>query len=446
MGSCTAGGAYVPAMSDETIIVRNQVTIFIGGPPLVKAATGEEVTAEELGGAEVHTSISGVADHLAENDVHAIQICRNIFESLQRQEYQPLETIPIEEPYYDLQELYGILPVDLKKPVDSREILARIIDGSKFHEFKERYAPTLVTGFAHIMGYPVELGLFGLRTSAEYGGMDLNTLAYVIAVEELARVDSSQAATLAAHISLGIGPIMNYGTTEQKDKYLPMLSTGNATWAFGLTEPDAGSDSRNTKTSARIEDGFWIINGSKIFITNGSSSINKGVTVQVVTQNENGQKEFSTILVDAGTPGFKRVTMHGKMMWRASDTAELYFEDCRVPESNLLGQRGEGLKIMLNTLDSGRLAIGAMGLGLAQGAFEMAMKYAKTLKQFGKPIATFQVIAFKLADMATKIELARNLLYKGAWLKSNSKPFAKEAAMAKLYCSEIARKVANEAV
>lgn len=155
MGSCTAGGAYVPAMSDETIIVRNQGTIFIGGPPLVKAATGEEVSAEELGGAEVHTSISGVADHLAENDVHAIQICRNIFESIQRHEYQTLETHPIEEPFYDPQELYGILPIDLKKPVDSKEVIARIVDGSLFHEFKARYAPTITTGFARIMGYPV---------------------------------------------------------------------------------------------------------------------------------------------------------------------------------------------------------------------------------------------------------------------------------------------------
>lgn len=225
-----------------------------------------------------------------------------------------------------------------------------------------------------------------------------------------------------------------------------MLSTGDATWAFGLTEPDAGSDSRNTKTMARLDNGHWIINGSKTFITNGSSSINKGATVQVVTGNENGQKEFSTILVDAETPGFRRIPMHGKMMWRASDTAQLFFEDCRVPESNLLGARGEGSRIMLNTLDSGRLAIGAMGLGLAQGAFEMAMKYAKSRKQFGKSIATFQANAFKLADMATKIELARNLLYKGAWLKSTNQPFAKEAAMAKLYCSEIAREVADEAV
>lgn len=291
-----------------------------------------------------------------------------------------------------------------------------------------------------------DLGLFGLRTAQEYGGQDMDTLAYVIAVEELARVDSSQAATIAAHTSLGIGPIMNYGTPEQKQRYLPMLSTGDALWAFGLTEPDAGSDSRGTKTVARLEDDHWIISGSKIFITNGASSINKGATVQVVSGEENGRKEFSTILVDADTPGFKRVPMHGKMMWRASDTAQLFFDECRVPASNLLGKRGEGSKIMLSTLDSGRLAIGAMGLGLAQGAFEMAMTYAKSRKQFGKPIAQFQVNAFKLADMALKIELARNLLYKGAWLKSNHQPYEKEAAMAKLYCSEIAREVADEAV
>ena len=291
-----------------------------------------------------------------------------------------------------------------------------------------------------------ELGFFGLRTAVEYGGSDLDTLSYVIAVEELARIDSSQAATLAAHISLGIGPIMNYGNAEQKQKYLPMLSTGDALWAFGLTEPDAGSDSRATKTTARLDGDEWVINGAKIFITNGASAINKGATVQVVTGEENGRKEFSAILVDADTPGFRRMPMHDKMMWRASDTAQLFFDECRVPYSNLLGKRGEGSKIMLNTLDSGRLAIGAMGLGLAQGAFELALNYARTRKQFGKPIAQFQVNAFKLADMATKIELARNLLYKGAWMKSAGQPFAKEAAMAKLYCSEIAREVADEAV
>jgi short-chain 2-methylacyl-CoA dehydrogenase len=291
-----------------------------------------------------------------------------------------------------------------------------------------------------------ELGLFGLRTPQEYGGMNMDTLAYVIAVEELARVDSSQAATLAAHISLGLGPLMNYGTEAQKQKYLPMLSTGENLWAFGLTEPDAGSDSRGTRTTARIEDGNWIINGSKIFITNGASELNRGATVQVVSGEKDGKKEFTTILVDADTPGFKRVAMHGKMMWRASDTAELYFDDCTVPVENILGERGQGSKIMLDTLDSGRLAIGAMGLGLAQGAFEAALRYSKERKQFGRPIGQFQINSFKLADMATKIELARNLLYKGAWLKTEGKPFAKEAAMAKLYCSEIAREVADEAV
>jgi alkylation response protein AidB-like acyl-CoA dehydrogenase len=291
-----------------------------------------------------------------------------------------------------------------------------------------------------------ELGLFGLIAPVEYGGMNMDMLAYVIAVEELARVDSSQAATLAAHISLGLGPILNYGTEEQKRKYLPMLTTGDALWAFGLTEPDAGSDSRATKTNARRDGEHWIINGSKIFITNGASAINMGATVQVVSGEKNGKKEFTTILVDAGTPGFKRVPMHGKMMWRSSDTAELYFDDCRVPCSNILGKQGEGSHIMLNTLDSGRLAIGAMGVGLAQGAFEAAFRYSKERKQFGQPIGHFQINAFKLADMATKIELARTLLYKGAWLKANGKSFAKEAAMVKLYCSEIAREVADEAV
>lgn len=291
-----------------------------------------------------------------------------------------------------------------------------------------------------------ELGLFGLITPTEYGGSGMDMLAYVIAVEELARVDGSHAATLAAHISLGMGPIMNFGNEEQKKKYLPMLITGEALWAFGLTEPDAGSDSRGTKTTARIEGDQWVINGSKIFITNGASSINKGATVQVVSGEKDGKKEFTTILVDADTPGFKRVPMHGKMMWRASDTAELYFDDCRVPLSNTLGKRGEGSKIMLNTLDSGRLAIGAMGLGCAQGAFEMALQYSKERKQFGKPIGHFQVNTFKLADMATKVELGRNLLYKGCWLKSSGQPYAKEAAMAKLYCSEIAKEVADEGV
>jgi alkylation response protein AidB-like acyl-CoA dehydrogenase len=292
-----------------------------------------------------------------------------------------------------------------------------------------------------------ELGLFGMYLPEKYGGQGLDTLSYIIAVEEIARVDGSQAATLAAHNSLGLGPLFYFGSEEQKMKYLPGLCTGEALWAFGLTEPDAGSDSRGTKTQARLENGEWVIDGSKIFITNGSVDISIGATVQAVTGiDEKGHKEFSAIIVDRGTPGFKQVSMHKKLMWRASDTAEMYFDNCRVPESNLVGKTGQGSRIMLSTLDNGRLSIAAMGLGLAQGAFEMAMQYAHERKQFGMPIVKFQVISFKLADMATKIELARNLLYKACWLKDQNKPFGREAAMSKLYCSEIAREVADEAV
>lgn len=291
-----------------------------------------------------------------------------------------------------------------------------------------------------------ELGLFGMYIPIQYGGQGLDTLSYIIAVEELARIDGSQAATLAAHNSLGIGPIYYYGTEEQKEKYLPQLCTGNGLWAFGLTEPNAGSDSRGTKTKAEFKDGNWIINGSKIFITNGASDISLGATVQAITDEKDGRKEYSTIIVERDVEGFKRVAMHKKMMWRASDTSELYFDNCTVPEENLLGKRGQGSHIMLATLDNGRLSIGAMGLGLAQGAYELALSYAKERQQFGRPISKFQAVSFKLADMATKIELGRNLLYKACWLKDVKKPFAKEAAMAKLYCSEIAKEVADEAV
>jgi len=291
-----------------------------------------------------------------------------------------------------------------------------------------------------------ELGLFGMNLPQKYGGQGLDTLSYIIAVEELARVDGSHAATLAAHNSLGIGPLYEYGTEEQKMKYLPQLCTGEGLWSFGLTEPGAGSDSRGSKTTAVLEGDEWVINGSKIFITNGASDINKGCTVQAVSGEKDGRKIFTTIIVEAGTPGFRRVPMHNKMMWRASDTSELYFDDVRVPKENLLGQVGEGSHIMLHTLDGGRLSIGAMGLGLAQGAFEMALHYANERKQFGKPLTKFQINAFKLADMAMKIELGRNLLYKACWLKDQGRPYGKEAAMSKLYCSEIAREVADEAV
>lgn len=291
-----------------------------------------------------------------------------------------------------------------------------------------------------------ELGLFGIYLPHKYGGQGMDYLSYIIAVEELARIDGSQAATVAAHNSLGIGPLYYYGSEEQKKKYLPLLCTGNSLWAFGLTEPDAGSDSRGSKTKAVLENGEWVINGSKIFITNGSVDISIGATVQAVTGDNNGKKEFTTIIVEKDTPGFTRQTMHGKMMWRASDTAQLFFDDCHVPEHNMLGKIGEGSKIMLSTLDSGRLSIAAMGLGCAQGAYELALNYAQERKQFGQTLSKFQVISFKLADMALKIELARNLLYKACWLKDTGQQYAKESAMAKLYCSEIAKEVADEAV
>ncbi len=292
-----------------------------------------------------------------------------------------------------------------------------------------------------------ELGLFGVFVPEKYGGQEMDYLSYIIAVEEIARVDGSQAATVAAHNSLGVGPLLQFGSEEQKQKYLPQLCTGKGLWGFGLTEPEAGSDSRGTKTTAKLENGKWEINGSKIFITNASTKITKGSSVQAVSGvDEKGRNEYSTIIVEQDTKGFEAQTMHNKLMWRASNTSELYFDNCVVPEENLLGKVGDGSKIMLKTLDNGRLSIAAMGLGCAQGAYELALKYAQERNQFGRPICKFQTIAFKLADMAMKIELARNLLYKATMLKQNKKPFELEATMSKLYCSEVAKEVADEAV
>jgi alkylation response protein AidB-like acyl-CoA dehydrogenase len=292
-----------------------------------------------------------------------------------------------------------------------------------------------------------ELGLFGVFVSEQYGGQELDYLSYIIAVEELARVDASQAATVAAANSLGIGPIYYFGTEEQKKKYLPKLCTGEMLWGFGLTEPDAGSDAAACRTHAAMDGDIWVINGSKIFITNAATDISGGVTVMAVTgKRDDGRNELSCFLVEADTPGYTAQPMHGKMMWRASNTSLLYFEDCRVPQENLLGKRGEGFHQMLATLDGGRLSIGAMGLGGAQGCYDMTMKYAKERVQFGRPISTFQANAFKLADMAMEIECARLLLYRATWLRDQNKAFSKEAAMAKLYCSEVMGRVANHAV
>ena len=292
-----------------------------------------------------------------------------------------------------------------------------------------------------------EIGLFGMFVSDEYEGQGMDYLSYIIAVEEIARVDGSQAATIAAGNSLGIGPIYYYGTEEQKRKYLPKLCSGEAVWGFGLTEPTAGSDAGSSKTTA-VEDGdHWVLNGSKIFITNAACELSLGVTVQAITgATGSGKPEYTCFIVEHGTTGFKAVPMHKKMMWRSSNTAELYFDNVRVPKENMLGNKGDGFHQMLATLDGGRLSIGAMGLGGAQGAYEAALKYSKERVQFGQPICKFQVVAFKLADCALEIECGRNLLYKACWLRDHERPFEKEAAMAKLYCSELMGRVANHAV
>ncbi len=292
-----------------------------------------------------------------------------------------------------------------------------------------------------------EIGLFGMFVSEDYDGQAMDYISYIIAVEEIARVDGSQAATVAAGNSLGIGPLYYFGNEAQKEKYLPKLCRGEALWGFGLTEPTAGSDAGGSKTTAVKDGDDWVINGSKIFITNAACEMTLGVTVQAVTgKREDGRPEYTCFIVEACTKGFKAVPMHKKMMWRASNTAELYFDDVRVPHENILGKQGDGFHQMLQTLDGGRLSIGAMGLGGAQGAFEAALKYAKQREQFGQPISKFQANAFKLADCAMEIECARNLLYKACWLKSHKRPYEKEAAMGKLYCSELMGRVADHAV
>ncbi len=292
-----------------------------------------------------------------------------------------------------------------------------------------------------------QLGLFGVFVSRAYGGQEMDYLSYIIAVEEIARIDASHAATVAADNSLGIGPIYYFGTDAQKRKYLPKLCSGEALWGFGLSEPLAGSDAVSVRTKAVLDGDEWVINGSKIFITNASTDISAGVTVLCRTgTRQDGKPELSCLLVESGTPGYSAEVMHDKMVWRASNTSQLFFDDCRVPKQNLLGTRGQGFRQMMQTLDGGRLSIGAMGLGGAQGCLDLALKYSHQREQFGRPISKFQANAFKLADMAMEIEAARLLLYKACWLRDSDLPFSKEAAMAKLYCSEVMYRCANHAV
>jgi short/branched chain acyl-CoA dehydrogenase len=287
-----------------------------------------------------------------------------------------------------------------------------------------------------------QLGLMGIPVPEEYGGAGGDTLSYAIAVEELTRVDSSVAITVAAHTSLGTMPILLFGTEEQRREWLPDLASGRKLAAFGLTEPAAGSDAGATQTQAHLADGQWVINGSKIFITNAGTDISACVTITART----GDDEISNLIVPSGTPGYVVSEPMRKLGWRASDTRELSFQDCAVPEANLVGERGRGFHQFLEILDGGRISIAAMGVGLAQGAYDLAYAYAKERWQFGRPIAEFQAIQFKLADIATEIEAGRGLLYKAAWLKDQERPFAREAAMAKLFTGELAHRAANHAL
>jgi short-chain 2-methylacyl-CoA dehydrogenase len=292
-----------------------------------------------------------------------------------------------------------------------------------------------------------ELGLFGITFPEEYGGAGGDYLALAVAVEEIARVDGALAVTVEAHTSLAAGAFYYFGTEEQKQQWLIPLAEGKMLGAFGLTEPEAGSDAANTQTKAELVNGEWVINGTKCFISSAGTDISGVVTITAVTgTSAEGSKEISNIYIPKGTPGYNIGPRYKKMGWHASDTRELNFDDCRVPEGNLIGKRGEGFRQFIGMLDGGRIAIGALAVGTAQGAFEEALKYAKERVQFGKPIGQFQAIQWKLADMATHIELARNLVYKAAAMRDSGVPHTKEAAMAKLFASEMCMQATTQAV
>jgi len=300
------------------------------------------------------------------------------------------------------------------------------------------------------------LGLMGIPFPEEYGGSGGDTLAYALAVEELTRVDSSVAITLCAHTSLGTQPIYLFGSEEQKHEWLPQLCSGSKLGAFGLTEPEAGSDAGNTRTRARLQDGThpgtgeWVIDGAKQFITNAGTDISGVVCITAVTDESptgaGTAKEISNIIVANGTPGYEQGELYRKMGWNASDTRPLSFSDCRVPEQSLLGPRGQGFKQFLHILDIGRIGVAAMGIGLAQGSLDQALAYAKERRAFGKPISKFQAIQAKLADMSTEIEAARLLVYKAAREKDAGRNFTLTAAQAKLKTGRLAVRCSEEAV
>jgi short-chain 2-methylacyl-CoA dehydrogenase len=290
------------------------------------------------------------------------------------------------------------------------------------------------------------LGLMGIPFPEEYGGGGADNLSYALAIEELARVDSSVCITVAAHTSLGTMPIYLWGTDEQKSEWLPRLCRGERLAAFGLTEPEAGSDAGATRTRARLADGEWVIDGAKQFITNSGTNISGCVTITAVTSEEDGRREISNLIVPNGTPGYEIGEAYRKMGWNASDTRPLSFDGCRVPEANLLGRRGEGFKQFLHILDGGRIGIAAMGVGLAQGALNEAISYAKERRAFGRSISRFQAIQAKVADISAELEAARLLTYKAAIQKDRDEPFTLTAAQAKLKTGRLAVRACEEAV
>jgi short/branched chain acyl-CoA dehydrogenase len=326
----------------------------------------------------------------------------------------------------------------LRKTVEAfaREVVAPV---AAHHDATKTFPYDVVRGMA-------DMGLFGLPFPEEYGGMGGDYFALCLALEELGRVDQSVAITLEAGVSLGAMPVYRFGTEEQKQEWLPMLCSGEALGAFGLTEPGAGSDAGGTRTTARLEDGQWVINGSKAFITNSGTDITKLVTVTAVTgETANGKKEISSILVPVPTPGFTAEPAYNKVGWHASDTHPLTFDDVRVPEANLLGQRGRGYASFLHILDEGRIAISALAVGAAQGCVDESVKYAKEREAFGRPIGQNQAIAFKIARMEARAHAARTAYYDAAAKMMAGLPFKKEAAVAKLVSSEAAMDNARDA-
>ncbi len=291
------------------------------------------------------------------------------------------------------------------------------------------------------------MGFMGLPFPEQYGGAGADTVSYALAVMELARIDASTAITMAAHVSLGSTPFYLFGTEAQKQTYLVPLARGEMLWGFGLTEPGAGSDAGNCQTKAVARDGKWIVNGTKAFITNAGTTMTGGTTITAVTgSRENGKPEISNLIVPQDTPGFTRSKKYKKMGWRASDTRELAFVDAEIPEENLLGVRGQGLQQFLTILDGGRISVAALSVGLAMGAYDEALAYAKERKAFGKTISQFQAIQFKLVDMLMEIEHAKLMTLKAAWEKDQKRDFSQTASLAKLYAGEVSRRVVNEAV